>query len=117
MNDKTIGVDKENVRFSRRWINRQMEDFEAGERPRIIVKPSHGLKHQIPVTKVPITLSTNTAQTKQPSICNGDNNPKQILAHLAIPRIQPASVRLVGFSRLLPTVQCKNNSAAINDDR
>jgi hypothetical protein len=38
-----------------------MEDFEAGERPRIINKPSHGLKHQIPVTKVPITLSTNTA--------------------------------------------------------
>ncbi len=61
MNEKTIGIGKENVRFSRRWINRQMEDFEAGERPRIIIKPSHGLKPQIPVTEVPITLSTNTA--------------------------------------------------------
>jgi hypothetical protein len=51
VNDKKIGVRKENVRFSRRRINRQMEDFEAGKGPRIIIKPSHGFKHQIPVTK------------------------------------------------------------------
>ncbi|XP_046453639.1 uncharacterized protein LOC124201191 [Daphnia pulex] len=75
VNDKMIGVRKENVRFSRRWINRQIEDFEAGEGPRIIIKPSHGLKHQIPVTKVPKTTSTSTAPTKQPAVFN-DNNPE-----------------------------------------
>jgi hypothetical protein len=95
-----------------------MEDFEAGERPRIINKPSHGLKHQIPVTKVPITLSTNTAHqlnnhlflmiiTILKTNLGSSRNP-----------LNPASIRQISrIQSPTSTVQCKNNSAAIIDDR
>ena len=75
MNDKTIGVDKENVRFSRRWINRQVEDFEAGEGPRVTIKSGDGLKHQITFTEVPNTTSTSTEPTRRPTDSNEDSNP------------------------------------------
>jgi hypothetical protein len=114
VNDKMIGVRKENVRFSRRWINRQIEDFEAGEGPRIIIKPSHGLKHQIPVTKVPKTTSTSTAPTKQPAVFN-DNNPEN--EPWLISQSPESSHPSHSSDSVTYFPSSKNKSAAIIDDR
>ncbi|XP_046640202.1 uncharacterized protein LOC124321711 [Daphnia pulicaria] len=114
VNDKKIGVRKENVRFSRRWINRQIEDFEAGEGPRIIIKPSHGLKHQIPVTKVPKTTSTSTAPTKQPAVFN-DNNPEN--EPWLISQSPESSHPSHSSDSVTYFPSSKNKSAAIIDDR
>ena len=80
VNDKTIRVNKENVRFSRRWINRLMEDFEAGEGPQVIIKPN-GLNRQTTVTPVRTsTFSTRkTSTTTRPAVSNDDNIPWLIL--------------------------------------
>jgi hypothetical protein len=110
-----IGVRKENVRFSRRWINRQIEDFEAGEGPRIIIKPSHGLKHQIPVTKVPKTTSTSTAPTKQPAVFN-DNNPENDEPWLISEPPESSHPSYSSDSVTYFPSSTKNKSAAIIDD-
>ena len=76
----TMRMDKENFRFTRRWINRLIEDEEAEEGPRITInsKSGAGLNRQTTVTPLRTTTTpstTTTTTTQRPAISNGENIP------------------------------------------
>jgi hypothetical protein len=70
---RTTTVNKENARLNRRWMNRVMEDYLAGEGPRVTVN-----RVKLPVTSTTTPAPTTTTTTSRPKldhpVVSSDNN-------------------------------------------